>query len=578
MDNLRVVDFFCGAGGFSEGFRQQGFKIIMGIDNWRPAVETHNLNHNLSDVPIDILDFEHDWISIDARIPDSELIIGSPPCVDFSMSNQAGKAYKGLGIRLIESYLRIIVVKKLKKGSVLKAWLMENVPNSRNFVNHSYSLNDLNLTEWAVSEKLSIDPDAPVINVKNNGDIFNAADYGSPQGRKRFICGELIDTGDFPFPTITHNGKGNNGLNRYVWLSDIKKEMPPPIDKDTNKILTDPNYKNLTVKARDLTDHFYDTGIYEVEWEKSKFLKTDHPFMGKMQFPEGEERTSRTIMATRSASTREAIIYRSEYSRKGNGEYRLPTIREAATLMGYPYSYQFTGSEGTKWRQIGNAVCPHMSAAIAKKIRMTVFGLKSISDEQIVFPQIDETITEQYNLNDYKENKFTKNLKKNKGAKFRRHPFKLGNMSVALINHNPLKRSNSKTNGKKWYAVIYAGAGKSYDIINITNGRLKQAEQTLLELLPNFNSIEKEFATKLKTRIAPASQLQALFENYNYLDSDYLNPIELINSVKTFIDTFIDDSPIQDVKINGYKKASIPKKQLLAIWVLGKIENEINRT
>ena len=49
--DLRVIDFFCGAGGFSEGFRQQGFKVIMGVDNWRPAVETHNLNHGLNDVP-----------------------------------------------------------------------------------------------------------------------------------------------------------------------------------------------------------------------------------------------------------------------------------------------------------------------------------------------------------------------------------------------------------------------------------------------------------------------------------------------------------------------------------------------
>ena len=27
---LSVIDFFCGAGGFSEGFRQQGFEIAMG--------------------------------------------------------------------------------------------------------------------------------------------------------------------------------------------------------------------------------------------------------------------------------------------------------------------------------------------------------------------------------------------------------------------------------------------------------------------------------------------------------------------------------------------------------------------
>lgn len=128
---MRVIDFFCGAGGFSEGFRQQGFEIIMGIDNWRPAVQTHNLNHGLNDEVMDVLDFEGDLSRIN-ELPDTEVIIGSPPCVTFSMSNRAGKADKTLGIRLIEAYLRVVAVKKYQPDSILKAWLMENVPRSSN--------------------------------------------------------------------------------------------------------------------------------------------------------------------------------------------------------------------------------------------------------------------------------------------------------------------------------------------------------------------------------------------------------------------------------------------------------------
>lgn len=30
-NKLTVIDFFCGAGGFSEGFRQQGYEIVLGI-------------------------------------------------------------------------------------------------------------------------------------------------------------------------------------------------------------------------------------------------------------------------------------------------------------------------------------------------------------------------------------------------------------------------------------------------------------------------------------------------------------------------------------------------------------------
>ena len=40
-----VADFFCGAGGFSEGFRQSGFKVVFALDNWDYARKTHKLNH-----------------------------------------------------------------------------------------------------------------------------------------------------------------------------------------------------------------------------------------------------------------------------------------------------------------------------------------------------------------------------------------------------------------------------------------------------------------------------------------------------------------------------------------------------
>ena len=48
MKEATVLDIFCGAGGFSEGFKQQGFKIVMGIDSWEPAIKTFNHNFGLN--------------------------------------------------------------------------------------------------------------------------------------------------------------------------------------------------------------------------------------------------------------------------------------------------------------------------------------------------------------------------------------------------------------------------------------------------------------------------------------------------------------------------------------------------
>lgn len=113
---MEVIDFFCGGGGFSEGFRQAGFDVIWAVDNWRPAVNTHNENHPegiavCDDViRLSLLPDEE----FHATIPDSEVIIGSPPCTDFSNSNKSGNADKSVGLKLIKAYLRIVARKKFQ--------------------------------------------------------------------------------------------------------------------------------------------------------------------------------------------------------------------------------------------------------------------------------------------------------------------------------------------------------------------------------------------------------------------------------------------------------------------------------
>lgn len=46
---MRVADFFCGGGGFSEGFRQAGFNIVFAVDKWEPAITTYKGNKPVSE-------------------------------------------------------------------------------------------------------------------------------------------------------------------------------------------------------------------------------------------------------------------------------------------------------------------------------------------------------------------------------------------------------------------------------------------------------------------------------------------------------------------------------------------------
>ena len=43
-----IIDLFCGAGGFSNGMEQAGFKSVLGIDMWDDAIDTYNKNHKAS--------------------------------------------------------------------------------------------------------------------------------------------------------------------------------------------------------------------------------------------------------------------------------------------------------------------------------------------------------------------------------------------------------------------------------------------------------------------------------------------------------------------------------------------------
>ena len=84
---MKVIDLFSGAGGFSEGLKLAGHEVILAVDNWEPALKTHELNHS---------ECEHWCVDITkvqpAIFPEADIIIGSPPCQKFS---NGSKVFQG---------------------------------------------------------------------------------------------------------------------------------------------------------------------------------------------------------------------------------------------------------------------------------------------------------------------------------------------------------------------------------------------------------------------------------------------------------------------------------------------------
>jgi DNA (cytosine-5)-methyltransferase 1 len=512
-----VADFFCGAGGFSEGFNQAGFNVVFSLDNWKPAVDTHDINHPNCDCRhMNILDID----TIDDIIPDTDIIVGSPPCVSFSNSNNSGKADKTLGKQLIHQFLKIVLHKKSKPNSKLKYWIMENVPNSIDYIKDKYT-----------AEELGLDPKLPDLEIPIKH-ILTASDYGSPQGRKRAIVGDYI------IPEKTHIGT-------EIKVKDICEMLGPPLN-NVKETISDILF-NIVVSKNELTDHFYDTTIPIELWSKAKRLKVDHGFMGKMQFPDSLDRISRTIMATESYCSREAIIFPMENC---HDVYRAPTIREIASLMGFPINYQFKGNHNVKHKQIGNAVCVQLSHALGKAMYLANgITIKKIQQRKIV-----KLPCEQVNslFNDYLEKP------KRPNSKYARHiPYlKLNQLRVELDNSNsPLKDTKSiETMNMVWKCYIHKGSGSNALKNELSNTVLVDyLDNSIIEGL----NIELEMAFNGKLYDSNLFQIK----NCRIPDErDHLSPDEVLDIIKSLMDeTIVDIEPIKidvlfDKELNMHSK------------------------
>ena len=199
------------------------------------------------------------------------------------------------------------MAKKYKKRSILKYWILENVPNSQKYIKEEYTAKELGLSgDFTLSTR------------NTASRIYSAQNYGVPSKRLRFICGE------FPEPQKTVQLE-----SEFVPLGDILNRLGKP-KEHLDRIILDPNYK-LRMLSSSITDHHYIQEFAEFEWRQAKRLKEDKGYMGKMSFPENLRKPSRTIMATFSAAARESMIL--PY---GKDKYRAPLYSRGCLSYEFP--------------------------------------------------------------------------------------------------------------------------------------------------------------------------------------------------------------------------------------------------
>ncbi len=164
MPKTRTVDLFAGCGGMTLGFQNAGFKIVSAFDYWAPAVDIYNKNFKHPIFKIDLGE-KNAYKKIESFKP--ELIIGGPPCQDFS---EAGHRDESLGrANLTISFADIVA--KLKPNY----FVMENVPLVKKSDMYSKALNKFKKVGYGLTAV-----------------TLDASRCGVPQKRKRlFLIGGI---------------------------------------------------------------------------------------------------------------------------------------------------------------------------------------------------------------------------------------------------------------------------------------------------------------------------------------------------------------------------------------------------
>lgn len=189
---MKTIDLFCGCGGMSLGFQNAGFDIVAAYDNWHPAVMVYRKNFTH---PIYERDLAEESIVNEIAQYSPEIIIGGPPCQDFS---SAGHRDETLGrAELSKRYTDIVCTAKPKY------FVMENVARIRVSNTYQYVYNTLKSAGYGLTEK-----------------VLDASYCGVPQKRKRLFLIGCLNAEDGFLDQILENGLSAKPMSIHDYLGD----------------------------------------------------------------------------------------------------------------------------------------------------------------------------------------------------------------------------------------------------------------------------------------------------------------------------------------------------------------------
>lgn len=365
-----VVDLFAGAGGLSEGLKKAGFVSILANEYDEMAATT--FKHNHPNVPILVKDIRD--LSVDEILQitekakgDISLVCGGPPCQGFSLAGpRVANDPRNI---MFKEFVRVV------NGLQPKIFLFENVAGI------------MSMSGGAVLK--AIVQEFTDIGYNCEYQLLNAADYGVPQARPRFIligvrAGQHIG---FPQPTHTAERKLNGDLfsgqlKKHLTVWDAISDLPVIYQGDGTEEMASPsNYVNeyqqerrgtrrpgfvFNHRATKHSDKIVERYAAIPEGENGAQLPKELRTKKVNVFKLHREKPARTITCNHRTDILHPVLPRGT------------TVREAARLQSFDDDYQFFGNLTRKAKfvtqddQVGNAVPPLLAKAIGEHIKKSM--------------------------------------------------------------------------------------------------------------------------------------------------------------------------------------------------------------
>jgi DNA (cytosine-5)-methyltransferase 1 len=336
--NASVIDLFCGAGGLSHGFYQEGFTIAAGVDFDEACRFAFEENNDATFLRRDVAELESEEISRLFHPGKARVLVGCAPCQPFSTYNQKNDDPKW---QLLGHFAKLIDETRPDVVS------MENVPRLLAF------------KEGDVFESFVAILKAAKYHVVF--DVLYGPDFGLAQTRSRLVL-LASRLGPIELPTPTH-------LDGYRTVREEIGALPPlgHGEIDPNDLL------HRTSRLAPINVQRIDSSKPGGTWRDwdSELVAHCHT---------QEAGRGYSSVYGRMSWDQPSPTITTQFFGFGNGRFGHPeqqralSLREGAMLQGFPREYAFVPPNQpvpfkAVGRLIGNAVPVKLASAIARTVK-----------------------------------------------------------------------------------------------------------------------------------------------------------------------------------------------------------------